>query len=255
LLKFILAMASLIGGVIITAPGASAISVASQPDIDNNAVISGGVSDSSQLVQSTQPSGISCLYNRFGITSQDINNFDSEAVAGRVTSGGKVIVNGQTVATNAVTAGRQNMTGSTVINCGSHTFYMRPPSVSFASSSLPAYVVMRNGQFVYAVIASCGNPVMATPVVRQTVQPAPVRPIQTPPVTPPAPVQTQTQSQSQTVTVSTPAPVVQSAVVSTPAPAAKALPNTGPGNIAGLGAVSVVFGTVGHYLYQRRKTT
>ena len=245
--RLIIAIFSFTAGFLLQATAASAISVASTPDTDNNAVISGGVSDSSQLVNSTQPSGIACLYNRFGITGQDISNFDSEAVAGRVTNTGKVIVDGQTVATNAVTAGRQNISGSTRLSCGSHTFYMRQPSVSFSSSSLPAYVVMRNGQFAYAVIASCGNPVMATPVVRKVVQSATVRPTETPAATP-----VLSQSQTQTVSVSTPATVVQSATTSAPA---KSIPNTGPGDIAGIGAISTVFGSLGHYFYQRRRIT
>jgi len=245
--RLIITLVGLLGGMLIQPLTADALSISSQADTDNNAVISGGVSDSSRLVQATQPSGIACLYNRFGITSQDINSFDSEAIAGRVTSGGKVIVNGQTVATAAVTAGRQNMPGSTRLSCGSHSFYMRPPSVSFVSSSLPAYVVMRDGRFIYAVIASCGNPVMATPVIRQTVQPAVVRPTETPSVTPPP---TQTQSQTQSVTVSTPAPVVQSAVVSAPV---KTLPNTGPGNIMALTGTASVLGTLGHFIFSRRR--
>ena len=37
------------------------------------------------------------------------------------------------------------MAGSTKVTAGSVTFFKRPPSVSFASSPLDAFVVMNNG--------------------------------------------------------------------------------------------------------------
>jgi uncharacterized repeat protein (TIGR01451 family) len=90
-------------------------------------------------------------------------------VEGSVTTENKVLIGDKVVATNAVTAGRQNMPGSTPILNGQ--FYERPPSVSFNSSPLRAFVKMDQDQFKYAVIMSCGNPVKATPA-EQPKQPA-----------------------------------------------------------------------------------
>jgi hypothetical protein len=84
-------------------------------------------------------------------------------VAGEVYKDGTVKVNGQVVATDAITAGRQNISGSTKVTTNGTTFYRRPPSVSFVSSPLSAYVVMKNGVFQFAILASCGNPVSAHP--------------------------------------------------------------------------------------------
>jgi hypothetical protein len=236
----------------IFSPSVSALTISGGQDCDANAVIRCGIGDSSRMSASYQTSGVADVYSCFGISQQDINSFDGEAVAGSVTSTGKVIVNGKTVATGAMTAGRQDMPGSTAISCGGHTFFKRPPSVSFVSSSLPAFVIMRNGQFAYAIISSCGNPVMATPVapvtpkVKAAVTP-PVRPVQSP-----APAeQSQTQTQSQTVNV-TQAPPATPAPVQPPAPA-KALPNTGPGDIIGLSGISTLLGGIGHFIYNRRK--
>lgn len=101
--------------------------------------------------------------NVFNITSADIQNLSSTAKVGSVTKGGDVMLNGKVVATNALTAGRQNIAGSTKhVNNGT-VFYTRPPKVSFLNDSLSAYVVMVNGQFKFAVLLSCGNPVSATP--------------------------------------------------------------------------------------------
>jgi LPXTG-motif cell wall-anchored protein len=237
--KIILATAALLLAVGLRPAIGHGLTMSSSGDCDSNNVITCGISDSSQLAQAAKPSGIACLFNHFGITSQDINNFDSQAVSGTVTKSGNVLVNGRVVATDAMTAGRQNIAGSMRFACGNHGFFIRPPSVSFASSSLPAFVVMRGGQFDFAIIASCGNPVMATPTTPKT--PVTVAPIVRP---------TQTQTQSQTVNVNTPAPVVQSAATSAPAPV---LPNTGAGSVISIFAGMTILGTLGHWLFTRRR--
>lgn len=242
---------------LISPAAAAALTLGGEQDCDANAVVRCGISSSSMMAQAYQGAGVADVYNCFGISRQDINNFDSEVVRGTVTSSGKVVSyvtdtgqptsSGRTVATGAITAGRQNIPGSTAIDCNGTTFYKRPTSVSFQSSILPAYIVLRSDQFVYAIIASCGNPVMATPVA----QPAPKVKGET--TTGPAgSAQSQTQTQSQTVNVNQPAPAV--APAATPAAPAKVLPNTGPGDVVGLSGISTVLGTVGHFIYSRRKT-
>jgi len=59
-----------------------------------------------------------------------------------------------------MTAGRSDIPGSTKVKYGATTFYERQPNVSFASGSIKAYVVMINGTFRFAILASCGNPVV-----------------------------------------------------------------------------------------------
>lgn len=102
------------------------------------------------------------IYSAFSITSANISNMQTNAVAGTVTKSGDVIVNGNIVATNALTAGRQSIPGSTVKTYNGTTFYERPPSVSFLSNSLDAFVVMSAGRFDFAILSSCGNPVVGT---------------------------------------------------------------------------------------------
>ncbi len=217
---------------------------ASAQDCDSNAVIRCGITASSQLNPAYQKTGVSTIYSHFGISSQDINSFGTEAINGTVTKSGNVLVGGKVVATGAMTAGRQYMPGSRAVTSSGMTYYVRPPSVSFASSSLPAFVVMRNGQFTYAVISSCGNPVTATPV-----KPAVVKRIIQKPVTTTVIVERQVvpaPTQSQTVNV-LPASTV------TATPAAASIPNTGPGDIMKIAGVATVLGTFGHLLFYRRK--
>jgi hypothetical protein len=195
-----------------------------------------------------------------------------------VTKDGNVFVDGQSraVASNAVTGGRQNIAGSTVVNFQGVTFYQRPPSVSFQQSSLPAFVSMKNGSFQFAVIASCGNAVranaIAAPAPPQHAAVAPARVVSRPsppkPAAPaPAPSQAQAQSQqvnvnntntnTQTQTVAAApeqpqevaaapaqAPAAQSAAPQT-TPAAN-LPNTGPTGVAGAFLASMGLGIIGY---------
>lgn len=153
---------------VLAAPSAK---VSAQRDCDANAVIYCGVSGLSELItkyRQNQGGNLHAIFAHFGIHSEAY--FD-EMMVGRVTKGGEVYVGNELVANGAVTAGRQNMPGSTKIP--GVEAYMRPPSVSFRSESLPALVKMVYGQFHSAVILSCGNPVKASPVTRPKPQPKP----------------------------------------------------------------------------------
>jgi hypothetical protein len=242
---------------------AQALTINSSRDCDNNAVIKCGALTPNEVRQKYYDTASTrTIFHNFGITHNDIDTLHSTAVEGKVTKSGRVVVNGKTVATDAITAGRQNMAGSQAETKNGVTFYKRPPSVSFLSSSLPAFVVMKDGRFSFAIIASCGNPVKATAKVPKPAPPAPTPPVPaptTPPQAPPAPApapptQTQTQSQQQTVTVVTPQPKVKKAASSssrqTPAP--KQLPNTGIGDVLGLGSFIALTTGIGNYCYKRR---
>lgn len=258
-----------------------ALSIDSSQDCDANAVINCGLTDTANAASAYQRSGVADIFSNFGITSQNINDLSSNAVTGVVTDNNNVWIHRSSglcpdidtgtlsaknqqavknnpnlclVATNAMTAGRQFIPGSTKLTNGNTTFYTRPPSISFQSSSLPSFVVMNNGRFAYAIIASCGNPVIATPVTvvaqPKAAAPAVIRPTV---VQPPAQTQSQTQSQSVNVTQpASPAPAPAPAV--TASPTTTVLPNTGPGDVIGLGGLSTVIGTIGHLIYTRRRS-
>lgn len=146
------------------------ITFSSATNCDNNAVVyCGGLSLST--IQNKYKNGdahnskasIQNIYAGNGITSADISAMSSNAVAGYVTKSGDVYAGSELVATNAWSVGRQTMPGSYYHNTNGTVWYSRPTSTSFVSSSLKAYVVMVNGKFSYAILASCGNPVKATP--------------------------------------------------------------------------------------------
>jgi hypothetical protein len=241
-------------------PSALAQNSSSSRDCDSNAVINCGAMTVNELQNRVSSNANArAVYSSFGISSADISNMDSTSVNGTVTRGGRVMLNGDTVATNAMTAGMQNMGGSTQTTHGGITFFMRPPSVSFASSSLPAFVVMKNGHFDFAIIKSCGNPVKATPVVKKVARPKTkvVQPVTPAPTPPPTVIQSQQQSQqqTQTVNVSPPTTVVTAAPTPAPAPAPAptVIPNTGAGDVVGFGSLVTLLSGSAHYLYRRSK--
>lgn len=258
-------------------PSTNALSIGSARDCDSNAVIRCGALSTTELQNKYSSNGSAqAIYSYFGISSSDINTLDNKAVAGEVTSSGLVRVDGKTVATDAVTAGRGYISGSTAVERNGVKFYVRPPRVSFVSSPLSAFVVMNGDRFNFAILASCGNPVTATavakpapkPTVKKTTPPKVVtKVVEVPTPTPTAPAPQQQQQQQQTVVVQTTAQIPtapaqqqqqqtgqqQQQPVASIAPAPTQIPNTGSGDLLGLGSFITLVSGTGHLLYRRRK--
>ena len=255
---------------LVLSPAAGAISIGGPSDCDNNAIIRCGSHSTAALINAYSSDGyVQKVYAAFGVSRADMMALPGNDVAGVVNSNGTVQVNGKTVATGAVTGGRQNIAGSTKVNSGGITFYKRPPSVSFQQSSLPAFVSMKNGTFQFAVIASCGNAVSAKPTAPpQKAAVAPAKPVSKPQhqqpqkPTKPAPtqVQSQKQSQSQSVEVNNtntqtvqPAPQTTTETTTSTAPAetqtsqaSSTLPNTGPAGVVGVFLAATGLGTLAY---------
>lgn len=171
---------------------AHALTVDTPRDCDTNAVIYCGATTTTELHHKyNRTPDAQVIYRHFGITDWNIRNLTNNAVAGKVTQGGRVLVGKEEVATGAMTAGRVNMAGSTTVTSEGVTFYKRPPSASFQQPSLPAFVVLNSdGTFKYAIIASCGNPVTATPKEKPQPPKQPEQPQPPAPTPPPAPAPT-----------------------------------------------------------------
>ncbi|HEY5268219.1 MAG TPA: hypothetical protein VII94_03745, partial [Candidatus Saccharimonadales bacterium] len=162
----------------LTTSSASALTINGGSDCSPNSVINCGITSTQQLINYLPGhNAILDLYSQsFGINSEDISNLSNTTananedytVAGTVNVNNDVIVNGRIVATNAITAGRDNISNSygssSRVTYGGYNFYIRTPRVSFITSSIAAFVVMKNGVFQFAILTPCGNPVKATPV-------------------------------------------------------------------------------------------
>ncbi|HEY1835257.1 MAG TPA: hypothetical protein VGG13_00340 [Candidatus Saccharimonadales bacterium] len=216
---------------------AQALSISSARNCDGNAVMYCGALSTSQLQSRYKNKGVAQIYAAapFDISASDIAATGKTAVAGLVYKNGHVTVKGKVVATRAVTAGRENIKGSKKVTHDGVTFYERAPSVSFAQNTIAAFVVMKNGQFQFAILGSCGNPVHATPVPKPQPKPTPKpKPTPTPTPTPKSPPPT-------TITTLTSAPASQGIT---------SLPNTGPGAIIFIAILSVIGGYVTHMTHR-----
>lgn len=169
------AIALIIGGII--APVTSVLATTAQPrDNDANSILWGGCYTKQECVDKiTKGDGhhtaanIQHIYYQEGRGITQASFMSGSTVDGTVYKDGRVVVNGQTVATGAKSIGRTNMPGSVK----SGTVYERPTSVSFVANSIPAYVNMEGGTFHYFIIKSCGNAGTGTPVKKPTPSPSP----------------------------------------------------------------------------------
>jgi hypothetical protein len=212
-----------IGGIV--APVASSMAASQPRDNDANAVMWGGAYSKSEFVGNLNKgdghhssANLKQIYlnEGRGITASAFNS--ASTVDGEVTSDGRVIVHNQTVSINgqrvtvdgtvanhAVSGGRNFIAGS----WKEGSLWMRPTSVSFKSSSIPAWVDMSGGQFHFAIIKSCGNPAEAQatkvfkPAPVKTVTPAPATVQHVTPQPTEEPVQTQPVVTSEQVLCST----------------------------------------------------
>ncbi len=135
-------------------------------DKDVNAVFYGGAYSVSELCDSQghfksdgkhSASTIAADYAQVGATCAGLSSSDTHE--GVITRTGNVIVNGTVVATDVLSAGRVQL-GPNDQKVGD--VYWRPPSESFRSPELSAWVNMAGGVFHWAVMHSCGNMVKKT---------------------------------------------------------------------------------------------
>ena len=127
-------------------------------DYDSNSVMYGGAYTKDEFINKMNKgdgkhTDLKQIYvNEFGLNTDQISSW----VDGSVTKTGTVVYNNEVVGKNVLSAGRSNMSGSVRIG----SLYWRSPSVSFVSTSIPAWIrIDVNGNASYAILKSCGNPV------------------------------------------------------------------------------------------------
>lgn len=173
LFGLIVAAFAFVGFNFLTGDNTHAVSAA--PDCTSGAVIMCGISDGSDLATkfSANASGdLPAIYAHYGIPSGEISQ--NKGKVGVVTKDGQVIVDGTVVATDAGTVGRLGYSGDNTVVISGKTFYEHSTQKSFVPSQLSAIVFFDgNGQYIGAILYSCGNPIYATPVPKPPV-PQPV---------------------------------------------------------------------------------
>ncbi|MBP6880727.1 DUF11 domain-containing protein, partial [Candidatus Saccharibacteria bacterium] len=144
------------------------ISNAEAGDCSDNSVIKCGITSLGQAqgAYNTNSGGVKTMFDYYGINPND----SAGVVNGFVHKNGNVEVNGKIVATGAWSMGRQSIGNSTQKTINGTTFFVRTTNDSFAADKLAAYVKMVNGQYKWAIVTSCGNPIKAHPTTPVTPQ-------------------------------------------------------------------------------------
>jgi hypothetical protein len=126
-----------------------------------------GAANPSELIadiKSNSPSDLKNIYAHYGLSSSQYSSFTDHAQMGTVYKDGRVVVGGQTVATDAWSVGRKNFSGRSKVTISGKTYYTSPTSKAFAGNSIPAMVMFdKNGKMISAFLTACGNPVTGHP--------------------------------------------------------------------------------------------
>lgn len=226
--------------------GVSALSMDTPRDCDDYAIIKCGSLSTSELQRDYKKGNVADVYSHFGISSKDIASIDKTAVKGIVYDDGSIKISGKKVATDAITASWLSVNGSSKVKVNGTSFYVRHLRSSWSHKSAPAYVVMKNGEFKYAVLASCGNPIVATAIPAP--KPAP-KPAPAPPPAPPASTKPKPTPPTPTPPLITPPPLTITPVSTE----TEELPNVGPGALFIIAAASVLGGFFAHHTHRHLK--
>jgi len=149
---------------------------ASAADCDDNAIIKCGFSSPADFKRTVlnNDSGnghkdLPAIYAHYGLEPADYDRFVTSAKAGTAYKDGRIVVGGQTVATNAKSIGRlKSYQGSNpfAVTINGNTYWGNTNDQAFASNSLPVTVLFNDrGVMQFAVIDSCGNPAFGTNLV------------------------------------------------------------------------------------------
>lgn len=230
---------------------ADALTISSGKDCDGWSIINCGVQSTAELKKAYDSSGyVADVFKYFTISSNDIDTINKTAVKGTVYDNGKISVDGKTVATDAVTAARKPVTNKDKkVTYSGSTFYTRPIKTAWSHKSAPAYVVMKSGVFDYAILAPCGNPIVATAKKTTTkTTPQPATPSPTTPTKPTAPTTPDKTPPPVDTDVTPPAkiPVETTSKIST-------LPKTGIGSVVIIFVMAAVGGYIFHMTHHHVK--
>lgn len=137
-------------------------------DCSDNSIIKCGASSPANMIakiKSGNPSDLGAVYKYFGLTSGEYDAFAREAKVGKAYKNGTIVVDGQVVATDAWSIGREAKSYSKPLKIDGKTYHYSYAKDVFNRDSLDAFVWFdKEGRLGAMVLASCGNPMGAKPV-------------------------------------------------------------------------------------------
>lgn len=144
---------------------------------DNNSILNCGFSSASNFISKVKSNNsgnghrdVQTVYAHYGLEPADYDKFVKYARPGQAYSDGRIVVDGQTVATGAKSIGRiasYQGSGYFTTTIGGTNYYGNTNSRAFAQgvTSLPVTVLFNSkGVMQFAVLSACGNPEFGTNV-------------------------------------------------------------------------------------------
>ena len=142
-------------------------------DCTANSIITCGEQTPSDFVnavktgQNGKHTDLTNVYSNFGLVPGLYDQFVATAEDGTAYQNGTIVVNGQTVATDAWSIGRTKFSYTTPYPIDGKTYY-KAKDTQVLLQNLPVMVMFNSkGQVLFAVMKACGNPVTGTPVTPQ----------------------------------------------------------------------------------------
>ena len=131
--------------------------------IDKMALNGGcGAQTASELVEDikdNKPVDLDTMYPHFGLSASEHTRFKNTVRYGTALTNGNIVVDGQTVMTDAWSIGRSKFSYSSPYSFANHTYY-KSMHTKVLKQSLPVMVMFdQNGSVEFAAIKACGNPV------------------------------------------------------------------------------------------------
>jgi hypothetical protein len=166
LTALVITLFALTGFVALGSPRATAAYV---QDCKTNSIMQCGAGTPADFIAKTRanaPGDLPTVYADYGLVSSQYSKFATTARAGLVyKSDGRIVVDGQTVATNAYSLGREAKSYSAPKKIGTKTYYQSSVKDVMLNDSLPVMVMFdAKGVMQFAVMDACGNPMTATKV-------------------------------------------------------------------------------------------
>ncbi len=147
--------------------GTDSQAMSSYRNCDADAILKcGALSEAELLRKYDQNVGdIRNIYRHYGISRTDIAGTTSDVRTGTVYQDGRVVVDGETVATGAYSLSRVKFTSAGTPRTATinGTRFYEGPSMRIFTRPVDAFVLFRDGKFYKAILSSCGNPIIATP--------------------------------------------------------------------------------------------
>lgn len=150
--------------------GVVSVQRASAADCDQNAIIYCGTGNASQFIAQTRKNDsknghhdLQAIYAYYGLEPASYDKFVSYSRSGTAYKDGRIVVDGQVVATNSRSIGRLASAqgpGYFSQNINGTTYYGNASSVVFKNDSIPVMALFNSrGVLQFAVLTSCGNPI------------------------------------------------------------------------------------------------